>query len=149
MQKEQFETRIKELLPNMTEQAMDKWEDYAQYLLEEEEETSDFFYDAVYVELCLIKQHQGEQTATSLFNYGEHFVFNYFELRGAAALLTDGWALDKIRDFVIKSDCDPTQEEYEESQNALRDFRKSEGHPEEKWLKDDFSWYGTHYRTDG
>ena len=140
MQKEQFETRIKELLPNMTEQAMDKWEDYAQYLLEEEEETSDFFYDAVYVELCLIKQHQGEQTATSLFNYGEHFVFNYFELRGAAALLTDGWALDKIRDFVIKSDCDPTQEAYEESQNALRDFRKSEGHPEEKWLKDDFSW---------
>lgn len=140
MQKEQFETRIKELLPNMTEQAMDKWEDYAQYLLEEEEETSDFFYDAVYVELCLIKQHQGEQTATSLFNYGEHFVFNYFELRGAAALLTDGWALDKIRDFVIKSDCDPTQEEYEESQNALRDFRKSEGHPEEKWLKDYFSW---------
>lgn len=140
MQKEQFETRIKELLPNMTEQAMDKWEDYAQYLLEEEEETSDFFYDAVYVELCLIKQHQGEQTATSLFNYGEHFVFNYFELRGAAALLTDGWALDKIRDFVIKSDCDPTQEEYEESQNALRDFRKSEGYPEEKWLKDDFSW---------
>lgn len=140
MQKEQFETRIKELLPNMTEQAMDKWEDYAQYLLEEEEETSDFFYDAVYVELCLIKQHQGEQTATSLFNYGEHFVFNYFELRGAAALLTDGWALDKIRDFVIKSDCDPTQEEYKESQNALRDFRKSEGHPEEKWLKDDFSW---------
>ena len=140
MQKEQFETRIKELLPNMTEQAMDKWEDYAQYLLEEEVETSDFFYDAVYVELCLIKQHQGEQTATSLFNYGEHFVFNYFELRGAAALLTDGWALDKIRDFVIKSDCDPTQEEYEESQNALRDFRKSEGHPEEKWLKDDFSW---------
>ena len=140
MQKEQFETRIKELLPNMTEQAMDKWEDYAQYLLEEEEETSDFFYDAVYVELCLIKQHQGEQTATSLFNYGEHFVFNYFQLRGAAALLTDGWTLDKIRDFVIKSDCDPTQEEYEESQNALRDFRKSEGHPEEKWLKDDFSW---------
>ncbi len=140
MQKEQFETRIKELLPNMTEQAMDKWEDYAQYLVEEEEETSDFFYDAVYVELCLIKQHQGEQTATSLFNYGEHFVFNYFELRGAAALLTDGWALDKIRDYVIKSDCDPTQEEYEESQNALRDFRKSEGHPEEKWLKDDFSW---------
>ena len=140
MQKEQFETWIKELLPNMTEQATDMWEDYAQYLLEEEEETSDFFYDAVYVELCLIKQHQGEQTATSLFNYGEHFVFNYFELRGAAALLTDGWALDKIRDFVIKSDCDPTQEEYEESQNALRDFRKSEGHPEEKWLKDDFSW---------
>lgn len=140
MQKEQFEARIKELLPNMTEQAMDKWEDYTQYLVEEEEETSDFFYDAVYVELCLIKQHQGEQTATSLFNYGEHFVFNYFELRGAAALLTDGWALDKIRDYVIKSDCDPTQEEYEESQNALRDFRKSEGHPEEKWLKDDFSW---------
>ena len=67
MQKEQFETRIKELLPNMTEQAMDKWEDYAQYLLEEEEETSDFFYDAVYVELCLISALKaGTRTASAL-----------------------------------------------------------------------------------
>ena len=140
MQKNEFETMVKELLPAVTEQAMEKWTQYAQELEQDGTEKACDLYDAAYVELRLIKQHQGEQTATSLFNYGEHFVFNYFELRGAAALLTDGWALDKIRDFVIKSDCDPTQEEYEESQNALRDFRKSEGHPEEKWLKDDFSW---------
>ena len=105
---------------------MDKWEDYAQYLLEEEEETSDFFYDAVYVELCLIKQHQGEQTATSLFNYGEHFVFNYFELRGAAAKLTEGWTLDKIRDYTIENGCDPTEEEYRESAQALQAFRSQQ-----------------------
>ena len=128
MQKEQFEARIKELLPNMTEQAMDKWEDYAQYLVEEEEETSDFFYDAVYVELCLIKQHQGEQTATSLFNYGEHFVFNYFELRGAAAKLTEGWTLEQIRDYTIENGCDPTDEECRESAQALQAFRSQQAH---------------------
>ena len=140
MQKNEFETMVKELLPAVTEQAMEKWTQYAQELEQDGTEKECDLYDAAYVELRLIKEHQGEPAAASLFNYGEHFVFNYFELRGAAALLTDGWALDKIRDFVIKSDCDPTQEEYEESQNALRDFRKSEGHPEEKWLKDDFSW---------
>ena len=107
---------------------MDKWEDYAQYLLEEEEETSDFFYDAVYVELCLIKQHQGEQTATSLFNYGEHFVFNYFELRGAAAKLTEGWTLEQIRDYTIENGCDPTDEEYRESAQALQAFRSQQAH---------------------
>ena len=140
MQKNEFEVMVKELLPDVTAQAMEKWTQYAQELEQDGTEKARDLYDASYVELRLIKEYQGEPTAASLFNYGEQFVFNYFELRGAAALLTDGWALDKIRDFVIKSDCDPTQEEYEESQNALRDFRKSEGHPEEKWLKDDFSW---------
>ena len=140
MQRNEFETMVKELLLDVTAQAMEKWTQYAQELEQDGTEKASDLYDAAYVELRLIKENQGEAVAVSLFNYGEQFVFNYFELRGAAALLTDGWALDKIRDFVIKSDCDPTQEEYEESQNALRDFRKSEGHPEEKWLKDDFSW---------
>ena len=83
---------------------------------------------SVYVELCLIKQHQGEQTATSLFNYGEHFVFNYFELRGAAAKLTEGWTLEQIRDYTIENGCDPTDEEYRESAQALQAFRSQQAH---------------------
>lgn len=83
-------------------------------------------YDAAYVELRLIKEHQGEPTAASLFNYGEQFVFNYFELRGAAAKLTEGWTLDKIRDYTIENGCDPTEEEYRESAQALQAFRSQQ-----------------------
>ena len=53
MQKEQFEARIKELLPNMTEQAMDKWTQYAQELEQDGTEKASDLYDAAYVELRL------------------------------------------------------------------------------------------------
>ena len=85
MNKEQFETRIKELLPQTTEQALNAWTEYIQSLEKEEVDPASDLFDHVYVELSLIKQHQGEEVATQLFNYGEHFVFKDFELRGAAS----------------------------------------------------------------
>ena len=104
MQKNEFETMVKELLPAVTEQAMEKWTQYAQELEQDGTEKERDLYDAAYVELRLIKEHQGEPTAASLFNYGEHFVFNYFELRGAAAKLTEGWTMEQIRDYPLKMD---------------------------------------------
>ena len=80
------------------------------------------------MELQLIKEHQGKPTAASLFNYGEQFVFNYFELRGAAAKLTEGWTLEQIRDYTIENGCDPTDEEYRESAQALQAFRSQQAH---------------------
>ena len=82
MQKNEFEVMVKELLPDVTAQAMEKWTQYAQELEQDGTEKQSDLYDAAYVELQLIKEHQGEPTAASLFNYGEQFVFNYFELRG-------------------------------------------------------------------
>ena len=99
MQKNEFEVMVKELLPDVTAQAMEKWMQYAQELEQDGTEKARDLYDAAYVELRLIKEHQGEPTATRLFNYGEQFVFNYFELRGAAAKLTEGWTLEQIRDY--------------------------------------------------
>ena len=115
MQKNEFETMVKELLPNATEQAIEKWTQYEQEQEQEQEqeleqdgtEKASDLYDAAYVELRLIKEHQGEAVAASLFNYGEQFVFNYFELRGAAAKLTEGWTLEQIRDYTIENGCDP------------------------------------------
>ena len=136
MQKNEFETMVKELLPNATEQAIEKWTQYEQEQEQEQvlvveldgtEKASDL-YDAAYVELRLIKEHQGEAVAASLFNYGEQFVFNYFELRGAAAKLTEGWTLEQIRDYTIENGCDPTDEEYRESAQALQAFRSQQEH---------------------
>lgn len=126
MQKNEFEAMVKELLPDVTEQAMKKWTQYAQELEQDGTEKAGDLYDAAYVELCLIKERQGESTATSLFNYGEQFVFNYFELRGAAAKRTAGWTLEQIRDYTIENGCDPTDEEYRESAQALQAFRSQQ-----------------------
>lgn len=123
MQKNEFEAMVRELLPDVTEQAMEKWTQYARELEQDGTEKASDLYDAIYVELRLIKEHQGEQTATRLFNYGEQFVFNYFELRGAAAKLTEGWTLDEIRQYTLENGCDPTEEEYRESAQALQVFR--------------------------
>lgn len=136
MQKNEFETMVKELLPNATEQAIEKWTQYEQEQEQEQEqeleqdgtEKASDLYDAAYVELRLIKEHQGEAVAASLFNYGEQFVFNYFELRGAAANLTEGWTLEQIRDYTIENGCDPTDEEYRESAQALQAFRSQQEH---------------------
>ena len=117
---------VKELLPDVTGQAMEKWTQYAQELEQDGTEKACDLYDAAYVELRLIKEHQGEPTAASLFNYGEQFVFNYFELRGAAAKLTEGWTLEQIRDYTIENGCDPTEEEYRESAQALQAFRSQQ-----------------------
>ena len=89
MQRNEFETMVKELLLDVTAQAMEKWTQYAQELEQDGTEKASDLYDAAYVELRLIKENQGEAVAVSLFNYGEQFVFNYFELRGAAAKLTE------------------------------------------------------------
>ena len=136
MQKNEFETMVKELLPNATEQAIEKWTQYEQEQEQEQEqeleqdgtEKASDLYDAAYVELRLIKEHQGEAVAASLFNYGEQFVFNYFELRGEAAKLTEGWTLEQIRDYTIENGCDPTDEEYRESAQALQAFRSQQEH---------------------
>ena len=128
MQRNEFEAMVKELLPDVTEQAMEKWTQYAQELEQDGTEKASDLYDAAYVELHLIKDHQGEPTAESLFNYGEQFVFNYFELRGTAAKLTEGWTLEQIRDYTIENDCDPTGEEYRESVQALQAFRDQQAH---------------------
>ena len=60
MNKEQFEARIKELLPQTTEQALNAWTEYIQSLEKEEVDPASDLFDHVYVELSLIKQHQGE-----------------------------------------------------------------------------------------
>ena len=54
MNKEQFETRIKELLPQMTEQALHAWTEYIQMLEKEKIDSASDLFDRVYVELSLI-----------------------------------------------------------------------------------------------
>lgn len=129
MRREEFESRVRALLPEVTDKAMAAWTRYAEELDQDGVELETDHYDENYVELTLVKQHYGEEITTQLFNYGEHFTFNYFELRGAARRLADGWTLAGIEAYTLENGCDATQEEHEEFVETLRAFRISEQGP--------------------
>ncbi len=126
MQREQFESRIRNLLPEVTDEAMAAWATYIQELDHDGVEPATDLYAENYVGLSLVEQHHGKGIATQLFNYGECFVFNYFELCGAAARLTGGWALEKVAKNALEDGYDATREELAEFAAALRTFQESE-----------------------
>ena len=104
---------------------MNAWTTYADELSQDDVEPEPELYDKSYVELTLIKQHCGEEIATQLFNYGTQFTFNYFELRGAASKLVNGWTLENIVKDTVENGCDATPEEHQEFLEALQVFQAS------------------------
>ena len=123
MEQATFEQKIRALLPETSSGAMEHWLQYANELDDEKIQPKSDFFDSVYVELSLIKYHYNIETAAALVNYAEHFVFNPFELRKAANLMRNGWPLNKIADYTVEYDCDPTAEEYKESKTVLKAFQ--------------------------
>ena len=126
MQREEFETRIRELLPGASKMALDRTVSYAEELEREAEECAGSLYDAFYVELALVKRDHGAEIAKALFDCGEHFTFNFFELRGAAHLLTNGWSLEQVEAYTGENGCDAAPEEAIESRSALRAFQNGD-----------------------
>ena len=96
MQKNEFEVMVKELLPDVTAQAMEKWTQYAQELEQDGTEKERDLYDAAYVELRLIKEHQGELIATSLFNYGEQSIILNCVVRRQSSPRAGRWSRSAI-----------------------------------------------------
>ena len=126
MQRAEFESRIRELLPRASETALDHTVSYAEELEREAEECAESLYDAFYVELALVKRDHGAEIAKALFDCGEHFTFNFFELRGAARLLANGWSLEQVEAYTVENGCDAAPEEAIESRSALRAFQNGD-----------------------
>ena len=106
--------------------ALDRTVSYAEELEREAEECAGSLYDAFYVELALVKRDHGAEIAKALFDCGEHFTFNFFELRGAAHLLTNGWSLEQVEAYTVENGCDAAPEEAIESRSALRAFQNGD-----------------------
>ena len=67
MTREDFERRITDLLPDVSDQAMKNWLEYAKNLDRDGTETESEIFDRSYVELALIKRNQGMETAAAQY----------------------------------------------------------------------------------
>ena len=67
MTREDFERRITDLLPDVSDQAMKNWLEYAENLDRDGTETESEIFDRSFVELALIKRHQGMETAAAQY----------------------------------------------------------------------------------
>ena len=100
MQREEFDLRVRMLLPQASEAALESYALLAEDPEVEETMGCSTFYDSLYVDLALVKRDHGEIVATDLFNYADFYTFNPFELRGAARLIADGWEIPEIANGV-------------------------------------------------
>ena len=108
MQREEFETRIRELLPGSSEIALATVTTYAEEPDELAIELSDgagHFYDAFYVNLALVRRDYGEDIAQSIFNHGERYLFYPSELRAVARLVASGSSMEQIMDCIETFGC--------------------------------------------
>ena len=128
MRKEEFDFRVRLLLPQVSETALEGYTQLAEDPEVEETMGRSTFYDSLYVDLALVKRDHGEAIATDLFNYAETYTFNPFELRGAARLIADGWKIPEIANHMIEHGgeepfCEYTPEEEAESEALLWLFK--------------------------
>ena len=129
MQREEFETRIRELLPGSSEIALATVTTYAEEPDELAIELSDgagHFYDAFYVNLALVRRDYGEDIAQSIFNHGERYLFYPSELRAVARLVASGSSMEQIMDCIETFGCVVTNAESAESQEILSRFQNGE-----------------------
>ena len=124
MRKEEFDFRVRLLLPQVSETALEGYTQLAEDPEVEETMGRSTFYDSLYVDLALVKRDHGEIVATDLFNYADFYTFNPFELRGAARLIADGWEIPEIATHLIEHGgeepfCEYTPEEETESEELL------------------------------
>ena len=124
MQRETFERRLRELIPDISETALQNYFELVEDPEVQENMGTSGFYDTFYMELSLVKRDYGTEVARTLFDYGAHYTWNPFELRGAARRMAEGWTMGKIADRLLASwgeedFCAYTPEEEAESQSML------------------------------
>ena len=113
MTKDMFSDRMRELLPHPSEAALSTYTGYAEELDEYGTIRDHEFYDQLYAAFCLVTRRYGPETASTLFDYGERFTFNPFEVTEAARLLSEGRTLDEIGAISVSDSLDVTPEDRE------------------------------------
>jgi hypothetical protein len=122
MNSKEFEKRMAELLPEANGTAAQSWIEYANVLETEAMEPTGLFFNDLFIELSLVSENYGREIALQIFDLGQSFTLNTYEVRNAAKYLRDGGAASEIENLSVAGSLLPTFEENQESQNAKKAF---------------------------
>lgn len=100
MTAEDFESSMTALLPEGTAAAMSGWVRFAEDLQMDSGEFTAKALAEYYVEFGLIKQSLGDELAVRLFNLGESYTPNPFEMRWAAGLLQQNYEPAEVEEII-------------------------------------------------
>ncbi|MCL2402244.1 MAG: hypothetical protein FWC90_06335, partial [Oscillospiraceae bacterium] len=119
---QEFENKMAELLPNADVEGIRKLITYAKELEESGTTTKSEFFNDTFVELYLVTQGYGEETAGQILDVCKSFALNPFEIRGAAHHLQNGVEQSKIGQLAADGACDPPNGEPLSTSEALHAF---------------------------
>ena len=115
MKKEDFISRVQALVPDANPSSLQAYVTYAMALEQDRTLKAENFFNDMFVELVLIKQHDGADAARQVIDCGCSFTFNPFEMRCAAKHLKAGQPLEAVSAMALKGLCERTEQELEES----------------------------------
>ena len=122
MDEQEFKRRMTALLPGVDSKAVQNLIRYAGELDKDNVCSKDNFFRETYVEFTLIKNNYEPEILRKLFDVCETFDISPFEIRGAANHLRDGTESEKIGFMAVEGYCERTEEEFQESKEALAVF---------------------------
>lgn len=125
MTEQQFKEHLQELLPGFSEKAMAVWAAYAEGLDADGTEALQIFFEDFFINLDLVCRRHGCEIARRLFDYGEQFTLNPFELQGAAVLAAQGMDMETICQHAVNGGCDYTEAQYADYCAAREAFKGS------------------------
>ena len=122
MDHEKFCEAMTELLPNISSEALDAWEAFISDMNAGEKTEAFIMRGELYAEMLLISQEYGDELATALFNMGERYVINTFELPGAAEMMASGASEREVFEEITGYGFHPPEEHREQVRLIMRNL---------------------------
>jgi len=120
LSEQEFKKKIKELLPNANEKAIECFVTYANELDADEIRSKDALYSDVYVAYNLAAHKYGIDTTTQAFKINEKFCLNPWEILEATQLVKAGVSTDEIISKAVNEALDLHTDEFEAMELGLK-----------------------------
>ena len=101
---------MRELLPDASAEALNAWEAFVADLCGGSASAEAQMRGELCAELLLIREQYGRDLAVRLFNMGERYAVNTFELPGAAELLSNGASEAEAFEEITRCGWHPSRE---------------------------------------
>ena len=126
LSEQEFESKIKELIPGASATAIQKNIQYANELEADDIHPKGAFFSESFVAYFIASRRYGADIARELLKICEDSCLNPWEILDAAELMRDGTSPDKIADMSVNGELDMSSENWNEIKAWISVFKRNE-----------------------